>query len=437
MPEKQEPVKIVCLEVTNVKRLKAVRITPDGRPLVCIGGRNGQGKTSVLDGLTYVLGGKPVMCERPVRDGAESADICLTLSNGLKVERVIRPGGKGSVTVSNGDGARFPSPQAVLDGLYGELTLDPLEFMRQEPKAQAKTLREMVGLDLSALDGEYQAAYDQRREVNRDVDRLKGQLSGMPAQGAPAAEVGVSALAEQLQQAERQNAANAEARREPAELNLRIEADRRRACQIEEQIATLQAQAKGIRQGIATTEQAVDELSLAAAKLQDVDTDAIRQQIVQAEAVNTKVRANRHRATVADALKAAQAQVANHTMRLVGLDGMKADALAAVTFPVPGLAFSADGVTYNNIPLEQCSSAEQLHISVAMAFAMNPQLKIALIRDGSLLDDDSLALVADLALAAGGEVWIERVGKGAECSVIIEDGEVIEDRTSVAAVAPE
>ena len=107
--------------------------------------------------------------------------------------------------------------------------------------------------------------------------------------------------------------------------------------------------------------------------------------------------------------------------------------MAEADFPIPGLAFDADGVTFNGIPFAQCSSAERLRVSVAMGIALNPKLKVLLIRDGSLLDDNNLAMIAEAAKEADAQVWIERVSKGEECSVIIEDGEVANTAADTAA----
>jgi len=45
---KKEAMKIISLEAQNVLKLKTVMITPDGSAII-IGGKNAQGKSSVLN----------------------------------------------------------------------------------------------------------------------------------------------------------------------------------------------------------------------------------------------------------------------------------------------------------------------------------------------------------------------------------------------------
>ena len=52
-------VKIMALEAENVKRIKAVALTPSPTGLTIVGGNNNQGKTSVLDALAWGRGGAP------------------------------------------------------------------------------------------------------------------------------------------------------------------------------------------------------------------------------------------------------------------------------------------------------------------------------------------------------------------------------------------
>ena len=55
---------------------------------------------------------------------------------------------------------------------------------------------------------------------------------------------------------------------------------------------------------------------------------------------------------------------------------------------------------------------------------MNPRLRVLLIRDASLLDRESMRLVADMARAAGAQLWLERVEVDDQTTVLIEDGQV-------------
>ena len=52
-----KPLTILQLQASNVKRLRAVNIRPDGQ-VVVLGGKNGAGKSSVLDAITYALAGE-------------------------------------------------------------------------------------------------------------------------------------------------------------------------------------------------------------------------------------------------------------------------------------------------------------------------------------------------------------------------------------------
>ena len=112
------------------------------------------------------------------------------------------------------------------------------------------------------------------------------------------------------------------------------------------------------------------------------------------------------------------------TKTISEIDERKRAELAAAEFPVAGLGFDDDGVLLNDLPFSQASSAEKLRVSVAMGLAMNPRLRVLLIRDGSLLDEESLGIIQEMAEKSDAQIWIERVGEGAECQVIIEDGSI-------------
>ena len=159
-------------------------------------------------------------------------------------------------------------------------------------------------------------------------------------------------------------------------------------------------------------------------RLVDEDLSDLKSQMASAEDHNAKVRENELFEKTRSELHAVERRHEGFQTKIHKVDEERERRLAAAEFPVEGLGFDENGVTLKGFPFEQASDAEKLRVSVAMGLAMNPKLKVILVRDGSLLDDKSLLLVHEMAKAAKAQVWIERVGEGEECTVIIEAGRI-------------
>lgn len=399
--------KIIRLESTNYKRLKAVEIKPDpDGNLVIVAGKNGQGKTSILDSITAALGGvNAKTTPKPIRDGEDRAQIILETED-LIVTRTFTASGP-TLTVKSPDGAVFPKGQAKLDDMLGKLSLDPLAFTQLADKEQLKTLLELVDLpfDPTKLEAERASVFAERTDVNRRVKELQGQAAGykVPA-GTPDEEVSVSALLGQYREAIDNN-----------ESYSRAETAWRSA---DDDVAYLEAElakAKG---------RAVEAKAAYEAHPEPVDHQAIQSQIDNAEQINSAVRTAKAHAQVKERLTALQADADELTANLSAIDKRKADGLAAATFPIDGLGFDDSGVTYQGVPFKQASGAEQLRVSLAMAIALNPKLRVIRIADGSLLDSDNLTLVEAVAREHDFQVWIEMVGDGDGRGIVIEDGQL-------------
>lgn len=104
---------------------------------------------------------------------------------------------------------------------------------------------------------------------------------------------------------------------------------------------------------------------------------------------------------------------------------VKQDAIAKAKMPVEGLGFGDGVVLHNGVPFDQASSAEQLRVSVAIAMAANPKLRVIRIQDGSLLDDTSMQVITDMARDHDMQVWMEKVDSTGKVGIVIEDGEVV------------
>lgn len=422
--------RIVRLESENVKCLRAVTINPDGS-LVVVGGKNGAGKSSVLDSIEMALAGASSIPSKPIRRGQKKARVLLDLGD-LVVERTFADG-TSKVVVKNREGAAYPSPQALLDGLCSHIAFDPLEFSRLKPREQAEQLRALVGIDFGVLDAERTKAYNDRTAVNRDAARIKAHLAAMPKHDdAPAEAVSVKALADELERREAVNrdndgkqAAMDELHADVAMRERGIEMNRQRVADLERQLAD----AKGVLAGSLID---LEAANASAARMNEIiqelsyaDTAEIKQQIRDAESVNARVRENSAREAKRLELKGVEAAAETFTEIIDDVDRQKRETLEKAAFPVPGLGFDEDGVTYTGLPFEQASSAERLRVSAAMGMARKPKLRVMLIRDASLLDETGWATLGQLAADHDYQLWLETCQPGAPASVVIVDGEAL------------
>lgn len=396
--------RIIELTSENVKRLKAVHIKANPHMQV-VSGRNAQGKTSVMDAIWMTLGGGAATkaTQRPIRDGEDTARSEIDLGD-MVVTRTWKDG-KTSLVVTTKDGFKHPKPQELLDSLVGRFSFDPLAFTRLSAKDQRDALLNLVELPFDPVEqaAERQRLYDERTEIGREVKQAEGALASTPKVEAPAELVSVSELVEQERQGRTANEARAQAQGRVS----------RAASEVERLEAEL-AEAK--RELAAAKEAKVPNA---------VDVDTIRKQIDNAETINDAVRSNQRHDELKQNLNDARERQQAKTDAIDALDKQKAEGLAKAVFPVDGLGFDDHGVTYNGVPFQQASSAEQIKVSLAMAMALNPKLRVLRIMDGSLLDEESLKIIEQMAVDHDYQVWLEKIDAGG-VGVVIEDGSVKE-----------
>lgn len=430
--------RIIKLEAENIKRLKAITIRPTGAATL-IGGRNAQGKSSTLDCIAMALSGKAIP-EQPIRVGSKKGHIVLETDE-LLIERTFSAKGS-KLVVRNKAGIEQRSPQSLLDSLFGSLAFDPFKFSQDKPKQQAETIRKLAGLDFSALDEERQAAFDQRTEANRETKRLAAVLESLPADvdGVPATEVSVEELKVELSERNAQatkkaklSAAVVEASKEATRAKERHEGAEDRLALMEKEVQTQKELIASLRAKLLFQEEAEAKATQEADAFTPDPVEETLEKLSALEETNRKVRANTERVSVRRKLSDSEDLAEELTEQIEEVDARKAALIESAKLPVPGLAFDEDGPTLNGIALSQCSQAERLRVSVAVGLAFNPKLRVMLIREGAFLDEDALALLAELAEQADAQVFIERVGTADEAAIIIEDGMVAESEERGAA----
>lgn len=421
--------RVTQLIIENVKRIKAIDVMMPDDNVVVITGKNKQGKSSFIDSLVYAFGGKSTIPAKALREGTQSGHI-IAKTDGDKERDIppfvvtlqIKPGNVTSLRVEAAGGYRPRSQQAFLDGFYSAVTFDPLAFMRMKPADQVAMLRELVGLDFTEQDKDRQAAYDKRTGVNRELSQITAQLNaiGDPIKDVPEA-VDVQALLDSLADAHQVNSKNADTRQNAADA-LEYLGD------CDNEVEALTAQLRKARAERTEAKAKADGLKTITLSCHDVDAQAIQDKIAAAGQANDIVRQakewneSRERLTKAKAIKVVAADTL--TAIIDKIAAAKRQAMADATWPVDGLGFDEDGVTFNGLPLDVASSAEGIDVSVGIGAALNPLLCLILIREGSLLDDDSMAMLRKIASERKLQVVIERVDDESPTAIVIEDGHV-------------
>lgn len=437
--------KIVKLISENVKRIKAVEIIPTGSTVV-IGGKNAQGKSSVLDSIEMALGGTRSIPAMPIHTGEETARVVLQTET-LKVERKFTATGS-TLTVTANNGQKCGSPQKLLDELYGRLMRDPLEFCRMEPLKQLETLKKLVGLDFTELDARREQLYTDRTLAGRDVSGRQQQYESMPYfEGVPSEEVmpeqvtptlvDLTDLNAKLETATANNKRIQDGADYIAARQANISAAQAKIEQLQNYIKNentllVDAQKKVNGMRLIPVEPIKAEIEASQeANRQAVDCANTRnaEAFTKANQTNEKVRANKARARLQAQFEEKKAEYDRLTDEIEAIDEEKKKLLGEAKFPLPGLSFGTNGVKVNGVPFEQASSAEQLKVSTAMALALCPNrpdaLKILLVRDGSLLDSDSLKVMQEIVSQHDAQLWLEMVTEDADkATVIISDGKV-------------
>lgn len=427
--------RIISFTAENVKKLRAIAIRPEDAPVVQITGRNGQGKTSVLDAVWWILTGQNNVQDEPIRKGALTAKSTLEIG-GSAVEFIMTRSWRknetdetiSNILVETAAGSTVRTPQAFLDSLIGSLALDPLEFARADDKKQFDVLKRFVtGYDFEMKAAERKKLYDDRTVVNRRVIEAKALVQKIVISPEYAiVRVDEDAILAKLQNIAAENESIGKRTTNRKRLSDECAIARARAVAITAEIESLQSRIDNLKEeSVAQIQKAIDgEKRIAEAPpLPDLlKTEDIMKELEQAKASNRQVAVREEKKSYEDSYIALQQQADDLSAALAEIDAAKSVAIQKAAMPVLGLSVGDGIVLFNGVPFKQASDAEQLRVSIAIAMHSNPKLRVIRVRDGSLLDEESMKMLEQMAVDNDYQVWIERVDSSGKVGFVIEDG---------------
>lgn len=404
--------KIVGLRAENVKGLKCVKISPTGT-MIFITGKNGNGKSSVLDCILWALKGTKSVQDKPVRRGQEKGFIELDLGENSKAieYEVLRDfKGEASSLTLTGDGKKFPSPQSILDGITGSsIAFDPLAFSRMKPDEQFEQLRTVVELKIDPKDiaQKNEFDYQARARINKEHKGLEAQIDAFPdfPDDLPEAEIDVSAVAAKIGEASTRNSAieTAAARRTDAikQADGNMGKAGSRIQELEGLLTQARADFQRFRDKGEELRKQTDE--------QPTDVSRELETLNNATELNKLIALRNKRQEMKDKAADLFKQSQDFTAAMAKRDKDKLDALASVKMPVKELSFGDGVVLFNGSPINQASKAERIKIGCALAMRGDNKLRVMRIEDADSIDDDNLKMIEELADKYGFQVWLEMI----------------------------
>lgn len=417
-------VKINTLELENVKKIRAVQLTPSKNGLTLIGGRNRQGKTSVLDAIAWALGGDRFKPSEPHREGSMvEPHLKITLDNGIVVER---SGKNGALKVLDPSGNR--AGQQLLNSFVETFALDLPRFMGGSPKEKADTLLKIIGVGdkLYELEREEKRLYDERRFTGQIADQKRKYADELPEfPDAPTEPVSASELIARQQEILVRNGENQRKRNELNKITMKKHSLCDSLNALDERIAEMQEKREEMlaeyNKTVADEETALN----VAAGLVDEPTAEIEADINRIDEINRKVRSNADKARAraeADELSSDYNALTEH---IEAVRRERTALLEGADLPLPGLSVEGGDLLYNGHKWDGMSGAEQLIVSTSIVRRLNPECGFVLLDKLEQLDLDTLKKFGEWLEKEGLQAIATRVSTGDECSIIIEEGGVV------------
>lgn len=418
-------VKISRLEIENTKKVKAVMLEPTQNGLTVIGGRNNQGKTSVLDALAWALGGDRKKPSQVQREGSvNNPYLKVELSNGLVVER---KGKNSSLKVTDPSGES--GGQSLLNQFVEELAIDLPKFMESSNKDKADTLLRIIGVgeQLYELEKKEQEKYSYRRSIGQIADQKKKHAAELPSyDDLPDELISTQDLINSQQEILARNGENQKKRQMAGSFKTKfdheayqIEQKKTEIERLQQELAQMELQHSQTAKDLATSQKS-------ALELQDESTAEIEESLRSIDETNEKIRTNNNKDLAEQEAHELYKQYEALSDEIDELRKNKQDLLKGANLPLPGLSVEDGELTYQGQKWDNMSGSEQLKVSTAIVRKLKPDCGFVLIDKLEQMDVQTLREFGQWLEQENLQAIAARVTTGDEATIIIEEGEVVE-----------
>ena len=137
--------KISHVRIQNILGIKQFEF--DAGQFNILSGKNGQGKTSVLEAIKAALkGGNDATL---LRKGAEAGEVVLVLEDGLEIRKRVTS--RTATTTVLQDGKSQPRPAEFLSRFADMMSVNPVDFLTAPKKKRVEVLLEAMPIEAGAV----------------------------------------------------------------------------------------------------------------------------------------------------------------------------------------------------------------------------------------------------------------------------------------------
>lgn len=427
--KKEEGLKLLKASITNFKNIDYREVDLGGRSMI-LAGPNRIGKSSLLQALTSPINSKFMPIE-PIKKGEEKGSIELTIGGRLHDEDVLYTIGcyfsqehqRGRIALQDSEGHKITSAKSTLIDIIGDISFDIFEFVRMARteqgkhseagvKKQIELLKSLmpreVLIKLHELDTEYSKVFAERTEINQDVKYLDAQIKNnaftieeIEKYKEPLKAEDVSAKIEVARQKNEQI-------KKCEDFNLDYQTD---LLFRKSEIEALEEKLRQAKQQLIEFESKKVKVDTYLQNNVKVDLDTLNEEMnnISTHNMNVEKIANLQKEEVK--LKEKQVLTETKTKRLEKIQEEKKTIFASSPLPVKGLEFNEEAVIYNGLPLneDQHPTSVLIGVGLRIGMALNPNLRLLIIREGSLLDKKSMDFILKTCEENNYQVLIEIV----------------------------
>jgi len=444
-------VRVVKLRLHNFMGISDAEIEPGKVTLVR--GSNGVGKTTILEGFKSALrGGHDGSL---IRQGEESAEVGLILSDGVEIEKRIRETDS-KTQVTHPDFGKLSKPAAYLDNLRDAFAINPIDFLQAKPERRVELLLSAIPMAVNPVDlagikelcasapdlsqhalqvlaGIQKDLEDQRRDINRSAKEKRASVlemtKALPTEATAAnaktvlnsVELEYSDFRDKFEKEKASIVAVANDRVNDLkeEMRLRLE-DAARALDKEIE-AVRKKHAAGVDAIRAAATQEIDSVSTSARKRMDALSENRAAKTQEFESALATARANSdafiraqsardHIARMESSAATLEADSESLTTALSELDSVRGNLLESL--PIKGVTLVDGDIYVDGIPFDRVNESRRMRLAIEVAMLRSGSLPFIAIDGAEALDHASLRMLADVAVEMGVQMVLGIVEDG-------------------------